>query len=189
MALRHPAISYLMNVRPKLLVEMVKVSFDILKTQAEAEDCARMMAASEPWITLQRGYTDLLKAVQNPAREVYLAKLDGEIAGLIMLNMQGAFTGYIQTICVSPEWQNQGIGRQLMVFAEKRIFDETPNVFLCVSSFNASAQKFYAGLGYEVIGELKDYLVAGYSEILLRKTIAPLVGYDAAFFAGMERTV
>lgn len=162
---------------------MVKVSFIPLQTQAEAEACAHMMASSEPWITLQRGYADLLKAVQNPTREIYLAKVEGEIAGLVMINMQGAFTGYIQTICVAPQWRSQGIGRQLMAFAEERIFAETPNVFLCVSTFNTGAQKFYASLGYEVVGELKDYLVAGYSEILLRKTVAPLVGYEARPFA------
>lgn len=64
-----------------------------------------------------------------------------------------------------------------MAFAEKRIFSETPNAFICVSSFNSSAQKLYERLGYEVIGELKDYIISGYSEILLRKTIAPLTEF------------
>jgi hypothetical protein len=32
--------------------------------------------------------------------------------------------------------------------------------------------------GYEVIGELKDYIVPGHSEILLRKTIAPLTEFN-----------
>lgn len=182
MVLQHPATWSLMNVRPKLLVKMSKVTFASLQTQAEAEACARMMADSEPWLTLQRGYADLFKTVQNPAREIYMAKVEGEIAGLVMINMQGAFTGYIQTICVAPKWRSQGIGRQLMAFAEDRIFAETPNVFLCVSSFNTGAQNFYADLGYEVVGELRDYLVAGFSEILLRKTVAPLVGYEARPF-------
>jgi len=33
----------------------------------------------------------------------------------------------------------------------------------------------YERLGYEVVGELKDYIVPGHSEMLLRKTIGPLV--------------
>ena len=64
-----------------------------------------------------------------------------------------------------------------MAFAEKRIFSETPNVFVCVSSFNKGAQRFYERLGYEVIGELRDYIISGHSEILLRKTIAPLTDF------------
>jgi len=144
----------------------------------EAKACARMMAASEPWITLRRDYETLLRIVANPAREVYVA-VEGskEIAGFIMLNMQGAFIGYIQSICIAPGWRNKGIGSRLMAFAEERIFKETPNVFICVSSFNPNAKRLYERLGYEVVGELKEYIVPGNSEILLRKTIAPLTGF------------
>ena len=74
-----------------------------------------------------------------------------------------------------PERRKQGIGSKLMAFAEERIFREAPNVFLCVSSFNKEAQRFYIRLGYEQIGELKDYVVKGHSELLMRKTTGPLV--------------
>jgi ribosomal protein S18 acetylase RimI-like enzyme len=63
-----------------------------------------------------------------------------------------------------------------MAYAEARIFRDTPNVFICVSSFNPRAQAFYRRLGYEVIGELRDYVVRGHSEWLLRKSIGPLRG-------------
>jgi len=154
------------------------LTFTPLQTPAEAEFCARMMAESEPWLTLGRGYEVLLKAVQNPAREVFLARSDAEIAGVVLINMQGAFSGYIQSVCVAPLWRNKGLGAELMSFAENFIFRQTPNVFLCVSSFNTGAQEFYRRQGYAEIGVLKDYLVAGYDEILLRKTRGPLVGYQ-----------
>ena len=48
---------------------------------------------------------------------------------------------------------------------------------MCVSSFNQDAQRLYLRLGYELVGELKNYIVAGYSESLLRKTIAPLIEF------------
>ena len=38
----------------------------------------------------------------------------------------------------------------------------------------------YERLGYEVIGELKDYLTRGYAEILLRKTVGPIGEFAAA---------
>jgi len=50
-------------------------------------------------------------------------------------------------------------------------------MFICVSSFNPGAQRFYRNLGYEVVGELKDFLVNGHSEILLRKTIGSLTEF------------
>lgn len=52
-----------------------------------------------------------------------------------------------------------------------------PNVFLCVSSFNHRARAFPLRQGYTVVGELRDYLVAGHSEWLLRRTRGPLTGY------------
>jgi ribosomal protein S18 acetylase RimI-like enzyme len=140
----------------------------------EVQICARFMADSEPWITLCRDYDASIKTLSDLSKEVYVAVSGNQITGFIIINMQGAFSGYIQTICMAPDWRAKGIGRLLIDFAEKRILQDVPNVFMCVSSFNKEAQKLYQRLGYEKIGELKDYIVAGHSEILLRKTIAPL---------------
>jgi len=137
--------------------------------------CARMMCATEPWITIGRGFDECLAVLQDSTREIYVALDEGEIRGFIVLNMRGAFVGYIQTICVDAEARGSGIGTKLIEFAERRIFAETPNVFLCVSSFNPRARALYERLGYQVVGELKDYLIAGASEILMRKTIGPLL--------------
>jgi len=132
------------------------------------------MVHHEPWVTLRRTYEDSIKMLNDPAREVYVALAQGQVVGFLILQMHGAFVGYIQTVGVMPDWRNRGIGSRLIQFAEERIFRETPNVFICVSSFNSHAQRLYERLGYAVIGELKDYIVSGHSEILLRKTIAPL---------------
>ena len=44
-------------------------------------------------------------------------------------------------------------------------------------SFNHAARRLYERQGYTVVGELSDYIVEGYSEILLRKTRGPLTGF------------
>ena len=95
---------------------------------------------------------------------------DDRLAGFLIINMHGAFAGYIQTVCVAPACRGQGIGSRLVEWAEVRIFRDSPNVFMCVSSFNDGAFRLYQRLGYAVVGELTDYLVRGHSEILLRKT-------------------
>jgi [ribosomal protein S18]-alanine N-acetyltransferase len=161
-----------------VLKDSYKVEIRKLQHPDEAALCARLMADSEPWITLRRDYEILFRIISDPAREVYVAVNGGkEIAGFIMLSMQGAFVGYIQSICIRPDRRNKGIGSQLMAFAEKRIFNVTPNVFICVSSFNPNAKRLYERLGYQVVGELKDYIIAGHAEILLRKTVAPLAEF------------
>ena len=140
----------------------------------EARRCAEMMCATEPWITISRNFDESLKLVQDPTREVFIAADASELLGFIIINMRGAFVGYIQTVCVAEEARGRGVGTRLVEFAERRIFSETPNVFLCVSSFNPRARALYERLGYELIGELKDYLIEGASEFLMRKTIGPI---------------
>ena len=132
-----------------------------------------MMARSEPWITLRRDYQTALKMLQDTSREVYVALSGEQVVGFIILVMDGPFRGYIQTVGVMSRWRNRGIGTKLIEFAEGRILRKAPNVFMCVSSFNEQAQKLYARLGYEVVGELREFIVPDHSEILLRKTIAP----------------
>ena len=156
------------------------VAIRSIRRPDETPVCARLMASSEPWITLGRTYESSLRMLNDSSREVCVALINGDIVGFVVIIMQGALVGYIQTVGIAPEWRNKGIGSKMLNFAENRIFSESPNVFMCVSSFNDKAQRLYRRLGYEVVGELKDYIVAGYSEILLRKTIAPIVGFDKA---------
>ena len=160
------------------------MSISITQTTDEEilKSCAAMMCRSEPWITLQRNYSDCLASVEGGYKEIYVAQQDNKLSGFIILQMAGTFKGYIQTICVSPEARGKGIGTALIQFAENRIFSVSPNVFMCVSSFNNEAAKLYRQLGYEKIGELKDFILEGYSEILLRKSTGTLSEFQSAHY-------
>ena len=141
-----------------------------LTTRDDLEWCARVMADNEPWKTLKRDYASSLEVLSNPSKEQYLVRTDGERAGLLILDMTGPFAGYIQTIAVAPRARNRGIGTRALAWAEERIFSDSPNVFICVSSFNPDAQRLYERLGYEQVGVLKHFIVDGHDEWLLRKT-------------------
>jgi len=145
-----------------------------LESREEAEACARMMADTEPWITLRRDYEACLRAMLDETRERYVAYRGERLAGLLILNVKGAFVGYIQTVCAAPEFRGTGVGTALVAFAEERIFRDFRNAFICVSDFNPGARRLYERLGYRLVGELTDYIVAGRSELLLRKTSGPL---------------
>jgi [ribosomal protein S18]-alanine N-acetyltransferase len=147
------------------------------ESDEDAEWAARVMAGSEPWITLGRGYEASRAILSDATKERYVALAGSDRAAFLILNMAGAFAGYIQTIGVAASFRDRGLGTRLMQFAEKRIFRDSPNVFLCVSSFNSGARRLYERLGYRPVGELPDYLVAGHSELLMRKTIGPLAGF------------
>jgi predicted GNAT family acetyltransferase len=146
-----------------------------LESREEAEACARMMAGADPWITLRLGHDACLRVLLDETRERYVAYDGDRLAGVLVLNLKGAFVGYIQTVCAAPEYRGKGVGTALVAFAEERIFRDHKNVFICVSDFNPGARRLYERLGYRLVGELTDYIVAGRSELLLRKTRGPLV--------------
>lgn len=143
------------------------------RNDTDREACARIMCTSDPWVTLGRTYERCLTAVSDPARELYIARTADEVEGFILLTMKGQIPGYITSVCVAASVRGSGLGTQLVAFAEQRIHRESPNVFLCVSSFNPGARRLYERLGYQFIGTLKDFLVEGYDELLFRKTIGP----------------
>ena len=145
----------------------------------EVRFCTEAMVNSEPWLTLGYSYEMTYKVVTDPSREPYVAVVGSEIAGFIVLNLVGPLRGYIQTICVVPSWRGKGVGTRLLTFAEERIFREFPNVFLFVSSFNQAAQRFYASLGYQKVGEVPEYVIRGHSEYLMRKTVGPMADFKS----------
>jgi [ribosomal protein S18]-alanine N-acetyltransferase len=159
------------------MAELKGYSFGRMRDEDEAHLCARMMANSEPWLTLGRSYETCLAIVNDRTREVYVIRSLEGVAGFVIVCMAGPFVGYIQTVCIDPTKRGLGLGSELVELAEQRILAESPNVFMCVSSFNHDARRLYERLGYQVVGELKDYIVRGHSEILLRKTTGPLTGF------------
>jgi len=146
-----------------------------LQNDDDARACAAMMCSTDPWLTLRRSFDECLRTITDPIGETYVARQDGAVRGFIIVVMRGAFVGYIRSICVAADARGSGVGSGLMAFAEERVFGELKNVFLCVSSFNPRARALYERLGYEAVGELKDYVIAGASEIIMRKSIGPLI--------------
>jgi ribosomal-protein-alanine N-acetyltransferase len=144
----------------------------------EARVCAEIMSTSDPWVTLGRTMEHSLRILNDRAlQEVYVAVHEGAVVGFVILILKGAFVGYIRSVAVQGDWRSLGLGRRLIQFAEDRIFRESPNVFLCVSSFNTRALALYERLGYEKVGEIRDYIVRGHSEWLMRKTLGPLTEF------------
>ena len=141
------------------------------RTDDDIETCAQMMATTEPWMTLKRTAEVLRPIVADLDKELHVVRDRTGIAGFVILDLRGLLNGYVQTLCVREDRRGTGLGAALLTAAELRILEQSANVFICVSSFNPRAQKFYAKMGYERIGVLRDLVVTGHDELLLRKTI------------------
>jgi len=159
----------------KSLMEDFTLKIERVGTAEEKEACAELMAVSEPWITLGMSRELLMDTLNDPLNEVFAARVEEEIAGTMVVQTRGAFTGYLKSIAVKPEWRERQLGRHMMAFLEQEIFSTSSNLFLCVSSFNTRAHNFYQRLGYEQVGVLTNYLVDGHHEILMRKTTGPIL--------------
>ena len=144
------------------------------ETDSEARAASQIMASAEPWIRGGRTAEQIHRNVTHPQNESYVALIDESVVGIIILAVAiPLIKGYIAALAVSPEHRNRGVGAALLQFAEQRIFRVSPNVFLCVSSFNSDAQRFYRRMGYTQIGVLENYDILGTDEIFMRKTIGP----------------
>jgi ribosomal protein S18 acetylase RimI-like enzyme len=150
-----------------------------LRDENEARACTARLVEFGPWQVIGIPAEKIFRDLTNPEREVFVAALGPNPAGVLILHLGGSFDGYIQLLAVFPEFQGRGLGESVMRFAEGKIFQRSKNVFLSVSSFNHRAQKFYERLGYRKTGELENFLVAGMTEILMRKTRGPLLEFSA----------
>jgi ribosomal protein S18 acetylase RimI-like enzyme len=132
--------------------------------------CNAITAASEPWKTLNER-VDFLTYLT--LKQAYVCVIGNVAAGFILFTVEPVFArgGYVRAVGVDPAMRRQGIGRKLLVFAESRIARRSPNVYLCVSSFNRRGQAFYKGLGYMRVGKLPGLIVAGASEYIFWKRL------------------
>ena len=133
---------------------------------------ASLMASSEPWRTLGRDLAACTASLADgPGSELLIARSAGAAVGFLFVRLRGlAGSPYLASIAVVPEARGRRIGEHLIAHLERAV---TParHLFLCVSSFNTEAQRFYARLGFKQVGELPDYLIDGASELLLCKRL------------------
>ena len=140
--------------------------------------CARMMVLSDPWITMGIGYDQCHSAFEGLSKEIWVVEIDKEIAGFVILQIGGTFKGYIQTICIDVAYRGRGLGKKLLLFCEERILEISPNIFICVSSFNQGAIRLYKEFGFKLVGELDNFVKEGFTELLFRKSFGPMMGYQ-----------
>ena len=136
---------------------------------------ARMMAEQDPWKRMGYGYDACRSSFEGDWRNVLGIFVAGAATGFAVLQPLGTFRGYIQTICIDSVHQRKGYGNRLLDYCEQEIARSSPNVFICVSEFNEGAQRLYRSRGYETIGILRDFVKAGFNEILMRKTSGPFL--------------
>lgn len=116
--------------------------------------------------------------------EFFVSVLNDDVIGLIWFNLKGAFTSfpYLHVIAVDNNYQNCGVGKQLIQFYENYTLKIRHEIktksFLVVADFNNKAHEMYQKLGYEDLFSLNDLFRKGITETFMVKDIKRSLAYE-----------
>jgi len=137
--------------------------------------CAEMMARAEPWRQLYFSVDECEQLLSQPniALHGWISEL-GALAAFIATAALGVGDEpLLEFICVEESHRNSGIGTALINFAEETLFPQADNLYLFVSDINPNAARLYERLGYQRVGALPNFNLAGQTEYLYRKSRRP----------------
>ncbi len=104
-----------------------------------------------------------------------LIEVGGEKAGVISVRYPWLKGPYLELLALLPPFQQRGIGGMLLQrFESEAVSREARNLFVCASSFNEKALRFYRRHGFQDAAVLPGLVAEGYDEILLRKFLQPI---------------
>jgi GNAT superfamily N-acetyltransferase len=84
---------------------------------------------------------------------VFVAVIEGAPAGYVALERESEAVR-VDQLFVSPAHEAEGVGRQLLEYAEGyAIFDGAERLCVVVEGGNARAESFYRGRGFTPVGE------------------------------------
>ncbi|MBP5169836.1 MAG: GNAT family N-acetyltransferase [Oscillospiraceae bacterium] len=106
-------------------------------------------------------------------RGLFVALKDQEeCLGFMYCMPKGVFGSYpyLHIIAVEEKYRNLGIGKQLIKYFEENSSGySSTKYFLTVDDFNPQARKLYESLGYQCVGELKDFYKDGITSYIMMK--------------------
>jgi ribosomal protein S18 acetylase RimI-like enzyme len=103
----------------------------------------------------------LLRAWNDPKKDIQrklsvrpdlflVGAIDGKVVATVMVGYEG-HRGWINYLGVCPDYQRQGLGRQMMQAAEQRLRDcGAPKINLQVRTGNQQVIAFYKSVGFQV---------------------------------------
>ncbi len=72
-------------------------------------------------------FEQCLKAFEGNCKEIYVVETENVLAGFVIIQTCGTFSGYIQTICIDELYRGKGFGEKILKFCEKTILKFSPN--------------------------------------------------------------
>jgi diamine N-acetyltransferase len=100
----------------------------------------------------------------------YAVEIGGKQLGAVSVRSPWLKGPYLELLALLPVAQSQGVGSAILTWFEQEALEHgARNLWVCASSFNTRALRFYQRHGFEQAATLPGLVVDGYEEILLRK--------------------
>src|SRR4029078_2956642 len=132
---------------------------------AGARRLAEAIVAIPPWSVMAypaEALARFLSAADDGASRFRL-EVDGVEAGAVSIRFPWLKGPYLELLALLPPFQRQGIGGMLLQrFEDEAISREARNLFVCASSFNENALRFYRRHGFRDAGVLPGLVAEGY---------------------------
>jgi GNAT superfamily N-acetyltransferase len=133
---------------------------------------ANAIVAMPPWSVMRYSADALARFLAAPDGGVsrYLVEVGGEQAGAVSVRFPWLKGPYLELLALLPPFQGRGIGGAVLGwFEQEGIRLGARNLWVCASSFNEDALRFYGRHGYQPAATLTGLVADGYDDILLRK--------------------
>ena len=127
----------------------------------------------EPPSRFSRRYMQML--LQRASAATWIAEETGQMAGFAIVDWtreSSETTAYIQTVEVSPEARNRGVGCELLNRIENSArLAGALSIWLHVEEGNAPAIRLYEAQGYRCEGREEDYYPQGRAALIYVKQL------------------
>ncbi len=114
-------------------------------------------------------WLDVLEALTFPGTVRLKAVVGEDIVGYVIGDRRSARLGWIASIGVHPTARRQGIGRRLLLAAERAL--DTPRVRLTLRTSNQAAYQLYTQLGYEKVDVWRRYYRDGEDGLVMERVL------------------
>ncbi len=140
-------------------------------TPEQALTLAMLLAASDPWLTLNISATALEKYLlrDDPALRRYVVQVGSDVVGVMCVRYPWLRGPYIELLGIGANYRGLGIGKELLAWAEAQARRGSKNLWVVTSAFNHNALRFYQQQGFKQVGVIPALVCPDYDEILLRK--------------------
>ncbi|HZV21764.1 MAG TPA: GNAT family N-acetyltransferase [Hyphomicrobiales bacterium] len=136
---------------------------------------ANAMSAMPPWSVIGFPAERMVRAFTRVLPSVFRFEIIAEDKPAGMVAIQNPFLHgpYLQVLAILPEFQGRKFGWRILEWMEGEARQEQARqLWLCVSTFNTGAQRFYRRFGFQEAAMLDKLASDGSDEILMRKRLS-----------------